>query len=711
MYNRLEVKNITKIYKSKKGKGFSALNNVDLVFPSKGMVFITGKSGSGKSTLLNVLGGLDSYDSGEIIINGESSKNFTQKDFDAYRNTYLGFIFQEYNVLEDFTIRDNISLALELQNKQASDEEISNILKEVDLKGHEDRRPEELSGGQKQRVAIARALIKKPEIILADEPTGALDSKTGIQILDLLKKLSEEKLVIVVSHDQELTLKYADRIVEFSDGIIVSDLVKENDNFVSIDSSNIDSKVNDKLNLVSSSLSNKNAFKLGLNSLKTKPFRLVLTIFLSVIAFSLFGVSNTLSNFDSKEAHTQSIIDAEINVSGIEKNDVKYDSDRDVNIYTQSNLSEEDYEKLQEKLDLKLYKIIDSPMLLRSSLGELDDNHYYTGMPSDVTGITTLNTDELKQLGFKLIGALPTKDNEIVLTTYLYEYFVNYGLKVSNPDGTTNIINIKTETDLIGKEIILDGIDSDDVYIVSGIVNTNLILEYKDFGDLTKDYSLYDEFREYRIYGFHASVIVSENQFENLSSEMLETTDEIYKTILFQTPSKGELENIVNKLDVIENDEIYFLRNRITLSVQSASSFVESLLPLAFYTGIAVAIFSALLLFNFISISISYKRKEIGILRAIGARSNDVNKIFFFETFMIGVIIFVLSSISLTVLVNVINGYLKTDKFGLDLTVLILSFSQYLIIFLLTITISVVSSFFPVRKISKQKPIDSIKNK
>ena len=223
----LEIRNLSKTYKTKKGTSVKALNNVSLSFEDTGMVFVLGKSGSGKSTLLNLLGGLDKYDSGEIIIKGKSSSNFSQSDFDSYRNTYLGFIFQEYNILDEFSIRKNIGLALELQNKKATDKAISEILQQVDLDNEIGRRkPNELSGGQKQRVAIARALIKNPEIILADEPTGALDSNTGKQIFETLKELSKTKLVIIVSHDREYAEFYGDRVIEFKDGEIISDISK-----------------------------------------------------------------------------------------------------------------------------------------------------------------------------------------------------------------------------------------------------------------------------------------------------------------------------------------------------------------------------------------------------------------------------------------------------------------------------------------------------
>ena len=222
----LEVSHLSKIYKTKGGADVKALDDVSVRFPETGMVFLLGKSGSGKSTLLNVCGGLDAPSGGEIIVKGRSSKNFSQSDFDSYRNTFIGFIFQEYNILNEFSVEDNIALALELQGKPKDKAAINKLLEEVDLTGYAKRKPNTLSGGQKQRIAIARALVKAPEIIMADEPTGALDSATGKQVFDTLKKLSKDKLVIVVSHDRDFAEQYGDRVIELKDGKIISDVSK-----------------------------------------------------------------------------------------------------------------------------------------------------------------------------------------------------------------------------------------------------------------------------------------------------------------------------------------------------------------------------------------------------------------------------------------------------------------------------------------------------
>ena len=214
---------ICKTYRPRGGVPVEALRGVTLRFGERGMVFILGKSGSGKSTLLHILGGLDDADAGDLEIDGKTTQAFSRKDFDDYRNEYVGFVFQEYNLLPTFTVRENLSIALELQGKSASEEQIAAALAKVGLAGMEKRKPTELSGGQRQRVAIARAMIKEPEMILADEPTGALDEETGQSVLKLLKQLSEEKLVIVVSHDRDFAERFGDRIIELADGAVVRD--------------------------------------------------------------------------------------------------------------------------------------------------------------------------------------------------------------------------------------------------------------------------------------------------------------------------------------------------------------------------------------------------------------------------------------------------------------------------------------------------------
>jgi putative ABC transport system permease protein len=247
----LIIKNLHKQYQSKSGQAHQALRGIHLEIGNKGLIVLLGKSGSGKSTLLNILGGLDQFDDGEIIIKGKSTKDFKANEWDSYRNTFVGFVFQEFYIIDEFTIGKNIALSLELQGtpKDQIEERVDAILRSLDLEGYKNRKPNELSGGQKQRIAIARALVKDPQIILADEPTGNLDSETGKLILDELKKLSQDKLVILVTHDEESARIYGDRIIELKDGLIINDSLKDNQEDLSKNTYNCDGPISTVIKL------------------------------------------------------------------------------------------------------------------------------------------------------------------------------------------------------------------------------------------------------------------------------------------------------------------------------------------------------------------------------------------------------------------------------------------------------------------------------
>ena len=218
----IEFKKLRKVYKSRNGGKCVALKDIDLQLPDTGLVFIIGKSGSGKSTLLNLLGGLDTITSGDIVADGNSLSTFKKKDFENYRSSYIGFIFQHYYLLEELTVKQNVELAMGIIGKD-NQNKVNDLLEKVGLAGYEDRYPKELSGGQQQRVAIARALVKDPKLILGDELTGNLDHKTSVDILNVLKEISKEKLVIIVSHNLDEADQFADRVIELHDGIILRD--------------------------------------------------------------------------------------------------------------------------------------------------------------------------------------------------------------------------------------------------------------------------------------------------------------------------------------------------------------------------------------------------------------------------------------------------------------------------------------------------------
>ena len=338
----LELKNVKKFYHTKAGT-VNALDGVSLTFPSSGLIFILGKSGSGKTTLLNVVGGLDGIDEGEISIQDKNFSAFSAEEYDSYRNTVVGFVFQEYNLLSEYTVEYNIKIAMEMQGVPTDEERIDGLLKEFEIEGLRSRKPSELSGGQRQRVAIARALVKSPHIIMADEPTGALDSATGAQVFDTLKKLSKDKLVIVVSHDNEFAERYADRIIRLVDGKIVEDVTfteKDLQTNVSLQENAVIIKEGAELSFEEkeilakavkerkrievtervcfrdkkptgevlaknpqpipfkkSKMKLRTSAYLGWKSVTVKPIRLLITVLISAFAFAVFGLFDAVANF------------------------------------------------------------------------------------------------------------------------------------------------------------------------------------------------------------------------------------------------------------------------------------------------------------------------------------------------------------------------------------------------------------------------------
>ena len=494
----LSVRNLVKTYKTKKAESVVALNNVSIDFPETGLVFLLGKSGSGKSTLLNAIGGLDTFDSGEIIIKGKSSKDFTQSDFDSYRNTFIGFIFQEYNILENFTVQKNLALALELQGKKPDKAEIDRLLEQVEMTQYAKRKPNQLSGGQKQRVAIARALVKNPEIIMADEPTGALDSNTGKQVMDTLKELSKSKLVIIVSHDREFAEIYGDRIIELKDGKILHDVTKKeieaqstasgikiiddsivyikkgqeisekdmkaitkiitensqkNDTFISFDKKGNEelkkgAKITDdgnkeaflktepediktknyngkSLELIKSRLKFSDSFKMGASALKNKVGKLIFTVLLSFIAFTVFGIVDAFSCWNRADSVYQAIKMTN------QKNVVMLKTEQRDGWSSSTSTLATDLIGLQKEFpNHKIKGAVSNNYSsdLNPYLGSSEINTKDTQNPLkryNVSGYVHYTRAELESIGFDIKGDLPQNDKEIAISRFLFNNLIN----------------------------------------------------------------------------------------------------------------------------------------------------------------------------------------------------------------------------------------------------------------------------------------------
>lgn len=512
----IELNNITKIYSTKKRVPVKALDNINFKLDEKGLVFILGKSGSGKTTLLNLIGGLDKYDEGDILVKGNSTKDFSTKDFDTYRNTFIGFIFQEYNIFDEFTVGKNIEIALELQGVKSNQKQIDEILKQVDLEGYANRKPSELSTGQKQRIAIARALIKSPDIILADEPTGALDSNTGKQMIQLLKRLSNEKLVIVITHDRELAESYGDRIIEISDGKVIHDSKKE-----------INTKTfkKEEINFKKSKFPLKSSFQMGTNSIKRKPFRLAFTIMLSVFAFTLFAVTDTISNYNQSKVILNSMEESNINYLSFSK-DKTFNCDRDLCGAT-PKFKDVDIDMFTNKFSG--YEFTPVFKQLNGSFGEsiydyfenlVNKNkwHYYEDS-TKLNGGIELSQELIDNYKLELIaGSLPVNNDEIVLSKYTYNVFKRYGYRSS----ADTKIDIKSPEELIDKKIKIDKYD----FTITGIIDTNFNEErYQPLLERRKNEMNYDfdarliryEFEYALKHGIHNLAFVSPGFYNDIA--------------------------------------------------------------------------------------------------------------------------------------------------------------------------------------------------
>lgn len=559
----LETRHLRKVYKPKKGVPVEALRDVSLKFPDRGMVFLLGRSGSGKSTLLNLLGGLDRYDGGEIIIMGVSSKDFKQQHFDSYRNTYVGFIFQEYNVLEEFSVGANIALAIELQGRRATDEDINRILTQVDLAGYGNRKPNELSGGQKQRVAIARALVKNPEIIMADEPTGALDSNTGRQVLDTLKRLSADKLVLVVSHDREFAERYADRIIELADGAVVNDVeYLENDTAPAeetaalaygdrsitvpadyrlteedrlainayldalgdsdlvlqvgeprtprratpTDRNRIAHRTWETFRLIKSKLPIKNAFKIGASGLKHKKIRLAVTILLSCVAFGLFGLADTFGAYDHVQTCTNSLIDSNITYASVQKTVRMGEGD---NVYYTNNgaqISEAELDAIAKESGVSMNGVYEPFGWDMGIYRHFDGDAAFTETDFNIhafafSGLSEISTARLETLGYTLMaGRLPDGGkDEIAISRYVCESFLVGGYT----DGTVDESGKAVYQKITAPEQMVGKtlVLGEREFTVVGVVDTQFDLErYRTLTVEKEDASNADDIVQYVLY-------------------------------------------------------------------------------------------------------------------------------------------------------------------------------------------------------------------
>ena len=455
----LKLKNITKTYISGDEK-VEALKGIDIEFRESEFVSILGQSGCGKTTLLNIIGGLDRYTSGDLIINGKSTKDFKDRDWDAYRNYSVGFVFQSYNLIGHQTVLSNVELALTISGvgKEERRKRAIDALTKVGLGDQINKKPNQLSGGQMQRVAIARALVNNPDIILADEPTGALDTKTSVQVMEILKKISKDKLIIMVTHNPELAEKYSSRIIKILDGKITDDSnpIKAGENK--------ETKQDDGKKRATS-MKFFTALRLSLNNLMTKKGRTILTSFagsIGIIGIALIlAISTGVQNYINKvEEDTLSSYPITIEESTIDISSM---------MESMTGTSEENTENQEEK---RAYSKDVMDEMIKTLSNKKENN----------------NLTELK----KYIDA---GNNEIAnnSNSISYGYDLNINLYKENTEDGIVRVNPSTVMDAFGMGDMMEARDNSSVASMFGtsmMTNTDIFVEMLDNHELLK--SQYD---------------------------------------------------------------------------------------------------------------------------------------------------------------------------------------------------------------------------
>ena len=691
----MKIRNLCKTYDIKNGEKVHALKGVSFDLPSTGMVAILGKSGSGKSTLLNILSGLDSFDSGDIEAFGKNMKDFSRAELDNYRNSCISFVFQEYHLIPELSVGENIALALQLQGEQNADEMVKSVLNQVELSGYENRKLSELSGGQKQRVAIARALIKNPKIIFADEPTGALDSQTGESILQILKGISKEKLVVLVTHDREFAEKYGDRIIELADGVIINDT----DNTYQF------TEKESEMEMRKPRLPLKSALKIGCSNFKHHPIRLFSTILLSVIAFSLLGIALTVAFMNPVEVYSDALMDSDIKFTAIYKRQwyeptgwIEYDQSLDQFLgadernWKDAPITKEDVEFLQSKVGGS-YTLVYSALIhsfqknyaatkeqLEEAWAKKEDVYCI-----DADGYIAMSKEECDRMGYIVIGKLPENSSEVAINEGMFNTFSLAGLIEDN-----KIYNISSYEDIIGHKIsVVDHTSVDDYKTITGVVVTGCNDECFNYHKYAKD-----RFNNKIWETYHDKIFVCQDYFNE------------YTYALCALPeTKTELVNFIDFIMNYEENDFYFKDvNKLSSGFYSSYNFAKLLKNLCLYLCVLFLFFALLLLSNFIFTSMRRQMKQIGILSALGAGFKDLCKVY---GSAIGVMCSAIMGISLitNILgVNWFNSFLRADDPYLYFDIVPFSFLALLILVVIIAAISAAGFIIPLIRLRKIDP-------
>ncbi len=548
----LQLKNITKTYTSGDEK-VEALRGVSIEFRKSEFVSILGQSGCGKTTLLNIIGGLDRYTKGDLIINNKSTKKFNDRDWDSYRNYSVGFVFQSYNLIGHQTVLSNVELALTIAGISPKErrERAIKALEEVGLKDQIHKKPNQLSGGQMQRVAIARALVNNPDIILADEPTGALDTKTSVQVMEILKKISKDKLIVMVTHNPELAEKYSSRIIKIVDGKITEDSNP-------IEKKKKEEKV-ESAKFGRTSMRFFTAFRLSMNNLLTKKARTILTAFagsIGIIGIALIlAISTGIQNYiDKLEEDTLTSYPLTIENATI-----------DISSMMEAMVGKEDEDKKRE--DGKVY----SSNIMNDMMSTLSSK------------VETNNLTELKKHIEETDNKIKNNSNAIS-----YSYNLNINLYKENTEDGVVKVNPSTVMDSIGMGNMFSMQDSSGMELQTGMMQTDVWTEMLDnqkllesqydllagawpkkYNEVVLIVSKDNEITDYTLYslGLKDQNELKEKMNKIMNGEVIESSEETSYTY-------EELLNLKYKL--ILNSDYYVKQNSVWMDKSEDEEYMKS---------------------------------------------------------------------------------------------------------------------------------------
>ena len=694
----LELQHVYKDYKLDNKEKFNALNDINISFEKGELVSIIGESGSGKSTLMNLIGGLDSDFQGVINIGGKDLKSFKEKQLDDYRKKKIGFVFQSFNLIPHLSVLDNVTIPLTLSNEKegVKNKKAIELLTKLGLKDHIKKKPTQLSGGQKQRVAIARALINDPDIILADEPTGALDSSTTIQILDLLKEIADEgKLVIMVTHSERVA-SISSRVVEIADGKIVRD--EKNVNYQKNENKNVLIKKEEhKQNKKEGHLSFLSAIKLSVHNMwasKTKNFLMALGVSISLIAMIIMlsfgsGLTGYISTLAQDYSNPNYVT---ISKSGRDKDGNPLE-DSQISMFMPRMFEDDEIEQISEELNSYLSSINNDFRIVSS--GEEKNLTYGFSMMTMMTGSTISyqveGTEEIKSDNILYTYTTPSYYDESNLLTETGHMSGKDEIMLSS--AALKFLGVEELEDVVGKKVTLNvsfPYNETTTIKFTKEVTISAVVDVSVFSNMLVMYIDYDYLND----------CVKEAQ----TNDGYDATG-LRPSLLFIETDGKETTDIINN---------YISTNRKDLSgsveEQLASMFSEMMstfsIALAVISGISLIV-ALIMITVVLYMSVSERTREIGVLKSIGARKKDIKLIFSTESLLVGVfsgvIGIIFSGIVGAIMIVLLNALLGFAPIAM-------MWYYFVGALVISVIISVLAGLYPSSRAAKLDPVESLRH-